>query len=127
MNDPKTPHPIDLAVGARVREARLASGLSQGALGARIGLTFQQVQKYENGANRISCSKLVEIADILGLPPAHFLEGLGVAKPATRKALPALDTPGAAELLERFAALPPALRSAVLQLAASLHTGATPS
>ena len=57
------PHPVDVAVGARIRTIRKSRGLSQGALGAALGLTFQQVQKYERGANRVSASKLVEIAN----------------------------------------------------------------
>ena len=52
------PHPTDVHVGKRVRQARLAKGLSQGALGKSLGVSFQQVQKYESGANRIGSSRL---------------------------------------------------------------------
>lgn len=61
-------HHIDIAVGKRVRAFRRSQGISQSALGEAIGLTFQQVQKYENGANRISCSKLWEISQFMKVP-----------------------------------------------------------
>lgn len=70
------PHRVDVHVGARVRILRRASGMSQEALAARLGLTFQQVQKYERGANRISASKLFEIAAALNVPVSSFFEGL---------------------------------------------------
>jgi transcriptional regulator with XRE-family HTH domain len=70
-------HPVDRHVGARFRQLRIERGLSQGAVAERVGLTFQQVQKYERGANRISASKLYEIAGVLGVPIAAFFEGLG--------------------------------------------------
>jgi transcriptional regulator with XRE-family HTH domain len=66
------PDPIDREVGQRVRERRAALGLSQGALGDAIGVTFQQVQKYERGANRISASRLHRIAELLQVTPTYF-------------------------------------------------------
>lgn len=72
----RTAQAVDAEVGARVRDRRIAIGLSQTDLGEKIGTTFQQVQKYERGVNRISCSRLVAIADALETPAAHFLEGL---------------------------------------------------
>lgn len=116
MEDTKTPHPVDTAVGRRVRAARIESGLSQGALADKLGVSFQQVQKYENGANRISASRMVEIADTLNVPPASFLEGLGQA--ARGRSAPQAD--GADELMMLFIQLPPGMRAAVLQLAQSL-------
>lgn len=74
-----TPHPFDLHVGGRVRTRRKLMGLSQEALAEGIGLTFQQVQKYERGSNRISASKLYEIAVTLKTPMAWFCEGYGAA------------------------------------------------
>ena len=62
----KSPSPIDKHVGNRVRVRRLSVGMSQSRLAAALGLTFQQVQKYENGTNRIGASRLHEIAGILG-------------------------------------------------------------
>jgi transcriptional regulator with XRE-family HTH domain len=71
----KTPHPIDRHVGARVRLRRMLVGMSQEKLGAALGITFQQIQKYEKGANRIGASRLQELARILQVPPAFFFEG----------------------------------------------------
>lgn len=70
------PSPIDVHVGRRVRLHRKAMGMSQERLAAGLGLTFQQVQKYERGANRISASKLYEIARIFRVPVGSFFEGL---------------------------------------------------
>lgn len=71
----KVPNPIDKHVGSRVRLRRVLLGLSQEKLGDALGLTFQQVQKYEKGANRIGASRLQEISKILGVPPSYFFEG----------------------------------------------------
>jgi len=68
------PHPIDVHVGARVRLRRNMLGLSQEKLGEALGLTFQQIQKYERGANRIGASRLLEIGRILGVPVAFFYD-----------------------------------------------------
>ena len=70
------PHITDLHVGAQVRQRRKALGMSQGELANAVGLTFQQIQKYERGANRISASKLHEIALYLSIPIAYFFDGL---------------------------------------------------
>jgi len=77
--DAKEKNPVDLHVGARVRLRRKFLGLSQEALGNALGLTFQQVQKYERGANRISASKLHETARFLKVPVAYFFENFGMA------------------------------------------------
>ncbi|WP_040308503.1 helix-turn-helix domain-containing protein [Asticcacaulis biprosthecium] len=71
------PNPVDLHVGARVRMRRKFLGMSQEGLAEVIDLTFQQVQKYERGSNRISASKLYEIARALKAPVAYFFEGYG--------------------------------------------------
>ena len=71
----KATNPIDRHVGSRVRMQRMMLGMSQEKLGDAIGLTFQQVQKYEKGANRISASRLQHIAHILNVPVAFFFEG----------------------------------------------------
>ncbi len=63
----RQPHPIDRLVGSRVRLFRTAQGLSQSRLAGDLGITFQQVQKYENGTNRISASRLFEISRLLGV------------------------------------------------------------
>ena len=72
----KTPNPIDVHVGNRVRMRRMLVGMSQEKLGQRLGLTFQQIQKYEKGANRISASRLFQMAQILGVPVQFFFEDL---------------------------------------------------
>ncbi|ESQ90517.1 Cro/Cl family transcriptional regulator [Asticcacaulis sp. AC460] len=71
------PNPVDLHVGARVRMRRKFLGMSQEGLAEVIDLTFQQVQKYERGSNRISASKLYEISRALKAPVAYFFEGYG--------------------------------------------------
>jgi transcriptional regulator with XRE-family HTH domain len=76
-SDPaRAPNPIDIHVGLQVRLRRKALKISQEKLADSLGLTFQQVQKYERGANRISASKLYEIARALRVPIAWFFEGL---------------------------------------------------
>lgn len=71
----KIPNPIDRYVGSRVRMRRVILGMSQEKLGEALGLTFQQVQKYEKGANRIGASRLQQISRTLDVPPAFFFEG----------------------------------------------------
>lgn len=71
------PHDVDIHVGGRVRLRRSALGLSQDQLGAAIGLSFQQVQKYERGANRIGASRLYEMSKVLQTPISFFFEELG--------------------------------------------------
>lgn len=70
------PRETDIHIGRRLREARLARGLSQGTLGKMLGITFQQVQKYESGANRIGGSRLWDISSILEVSVSYFFEGL---------------------------------------------------
>ncbi len=70
------PHPVDIHVGARVRLRRTALGMSQEKLGDAIGLTFQQVQKYERGTNRIGASRLYELSRVLEVPVSFFFEEL---------------------------------------------------
>jgi len=71
----KLPNPIDRHVGSRVRMQRMLAGVSQEKLGEALGLTFQQIQKYEKGTNRISASRLQQIAKMLGVPVSFFFEG----------------------------------------------------
>ena len=71
----KIPNPIDKHVGSRVRMRRVLLGLSQEKLGEALGLTFQQVQKYEKGTNRIGASRLQQISKVLGMPVEFFFEG----------------------------------------------------
>ncbi|KPH80848.1 helix-turn-helix domain-containing protein [Bosea vaviloviae] len=71
----KVPNPIDRHVGSRVRMRRMLAGVSQEKLGDALGLTFQQVQKYEKGSNRISASRLQQIAKMLDVPVSFFFDG----------------------------------------------------
>ncbi len=75
IKDKKVPNPIDRHVGSRVRMRRVMLGMSQEKLGESLGLTFQQVQKYEKGTNRIGASRLQQISRTLDVPPAFFFEG----------------------------------------------------
>jgi transcriptional regulator with XRE-family HTH domain len=74
----KAPNPIDKHVGSRVRMRRMMLGMSQEKLGDALALTFQQVQKYEKGTNRIGASRLQQISQILQVPVAFFFEGAPV-------------------------------------------------
>ncbi|MBU3732043.1 MAG: helix-turn-helix transcriptional regulator [Beijerinckiaceae bacterium] len=71
----KIPNPVDVHVGSRVRMRRILIGMSQEKLGDALGLTFQQVQKYEKGTNRIGASRLQHISTILGVPVEYFFDG----------------------------------------------------
>lgn len=75
-DEARKPNPVDEHVGNRVRLRRLLLGMSQEELGGELNLSFQQVQKYERGGNRISASKLFRIAQVLGVPIEFFFEGL---------------------------------------------------
>ena len=78
----KRPGPVDVTVGRNVRIWRMARGLSQAELASRIGVTFQQLQKYEVGANRIGTGRLVKVAAVLGVPVAALFEGTNAADPS---------------------------------------------
>lgn len=70
------PHPVDVHVGARLREARKQRGFSQQTLAKSLDVTFQQLQKYENASNRISASKLYEVSKALNVDPGWFFDGM---------------------------------------------------
>jgi transcriptional regulator with XRE-family HTH domain len=72
----RLPDPVDLHVGRTVKEQRMSLGLSQGEIAEALGLTFQQVQKYEKASNRISASKLYALASVLKVPIYYFFQGL---------------------------------------------------
>ena len=91
----KQPSPIDVQVGSRVRIRRVLIGMSQERLGDLLGLTFQQVQKYEKGVNRVGAGRLFEVARILNVPVSFFYEGLDAARPASAN--------------ETFASVPPVI------------------
>ena len=75
------PNPIDVHVGGKLRTCRTLLGLSQEKLGEAVGITFQQLQKYERGANRISASRLFNLAQVLGVPVAYFFEDMPANQP----------------------------------------------
>jgi transcriptional regulator with XRE-family HTH domain len=70
------PDPVDVHVGSRIRIRRLLIGMNQETLAKALGLTFQQVQKYEGGANRVSASRLSQIAEVLGVPISYFFSDI---------------------------------------------------
>jgi len=115
---------MDALVGARLRSRRKQLRISQERLGKEIGVSFQQVQKYENGTNRIGAGRLAEISKVLDVPVAYFFTGNSGTTSAdgdradTRAAL---SEPGAAELLQAYAQIGSlALRNAVVRLARDL-------
>ena len=100
----KSPSPIDLTVGRNVRVWRMAKGLSQAQLANRLGVTFQQVQKYETGGNRIPTGRLVKLAAILGVPIAALFEGTDAAEPS-RSLLALVSDRRSFRLAHAFAAI----------------------
>ena len=76
MNEQEAPDPVDIHVGKRLHARRLELGLSQETLAGHAGITYQQIQKYEHGMNRISASRLFKLAGALGVSPGWFFEGL---------------------------------------------------
>jgi transcriptional regulator with XRE-family HTH domain len=103
-------HPIDIRVGATIRLLRNRLGINQEQLAAKIGITFQQVQKYEQGRNRVSCSKLYEIAQILEVSPGYFFpDGVTTERDET-----ILFVRENAPLMEKIIHLPPPLLSVMV-------------
>lgn len=113
---PKSPSSIDLSVGRNVRIWRIAKGMSQAQLATRLGVTFQQLQKYETGSNRIGTGRLVKIAVILGIPISVLFEGTNSAEPSWSLAALVSDT-RSFRLAHAFAAIQSsALRLSVVNL-----------
>lgn len=125
----KSPDPMDIALGAAVRIRRRTIGLSQEALAEKCGVSFQQVQKYENGANRISFSRLVQIARALD---CRVVDLMDVLDAPDREASGDLDllarmrTPGAIDLLAAYERMAPEARASLVALLRSL-TGEPPA
>ena len=111
MNDERAATSIDRKLGQRVRSRRLEIGMSQERLAELLGVTFQQVQKYEKGVNRIAASRLFDIASALQQPVSRFFEGLshgraaGVAEGKQDYIDDALATPEGAQLMSVFASI----------------------
>ncbi len=107
----KRPDPVDVEVGHRIRIERLSRGLSQTALATQLGVTFQQVQKYEKGVNRVGAGRLTKIAEVLGVAVGSFFTGKemlvdGQAKEGTggeSSPLKLLTISGAFRLLRAYA------------------------
>jgi transcriptional regulator with XRE-family HTH domain len=128
----KIPNPIDIHVGARVRMRRILSGLSQEKLGDALGITFQQIQKYEKGTNRMGASRLQEAAKVLGVPVNFFFEGtspdismaLGFAEPESNGYLSEFASTGdGKQLLKAFARIKdPMIRKKILDLVEAMAT-----
>jgi len=116
----KAPSHTDRHVGSRIRARRLATGLSQEKLGEALGVTFQQVQKYEKGTNRVGAGRLLEVSSILGVPVSYFYEGMETdarRTPGEPSATGILDTPEGHRLAKAFMAIKdPALAKKVVEL-----------
>lgn len=104
----KKASPVDAEVGVRIRFYRLNAGMSQTQLGEKIGVTFQQVQKYENGSNRVGAGRLTQIAGALGVPVTAFFEASGEA--AQKNGHPSvtelLSHPSAIRMLQAYSSIP---------------------
>ena len=130
----RRPNPIDVHVGSRVRFRRMLLGMSQEKLGEKLGLTFQQIQKYEKGINRIGASRLFDLAHVLGVPVQFFYEeapvggepdpltGVGYAeKPAENSIVEFLRSRDGLELNKAFVRIADVkARRAIVELVRSL-------
>ncbi|MFA3918141.1 helix-turn-helix domain-containing protein [Ruegeria hyattellae] len=114
-------HPVDVHVGKRVRHRRWLIGMTQQQLAEQVGIKFQQIQKYETGANRISASRLWDIAESLDVPVSFFFEGLDEAHKATpeRPNVPAdlMGDKEALDLVRSYYAIPENQRRRLFDLA----------
>jgi transcriptional regulator with XRE-family HTH domain len=127
MNDERAANAIDRRLGQRVRTRRLEIGMSQEKLAETLGVTFQQVQKYEKGVNRIAASRLFDISGALDMPVARFFDGItpsrggAVAEEATGYIQDALATPEGMQLMSLFASIKsPRVRRRVVELVRAL-------
>lgn len=135
MSKDKKPHPIDIHVGSRVRLRRNMLGMSQDKLGDALGLTFQQIQKYEKGVNRIGASRIFQIAKILGVPIQFLFDdydadrgvSYGFAEGESEDGaaiLELLNSPEGGQLCKYFADIKdPKVRRKVLDLVRTLAEG----
>ncbi|TNE66473.1 MAG: XRE family transcriptional regulator [Alphaproteobacteria bacterium] len=125
----KNPDPIDIHVGQRVRARRKMLGLSQTQLGKELGVTFQQVQKYERGTNRIGSSRLFKMSTTLDVPVSYFFEGAETKLPGYNDSVESLgedafDKQETQELVEAYYRIAdPRIRKKVLGLARLLSSG----
>ena len=113
-------HPVDVHVGKRIRHRRWLVGMTQQQLAERVGIKFQQIQKYETGANRVSASRLWDISEALDVPVSFFFEGLaGVAGQGGGDSVPAdlMGDKEALDLVRSYYAIPENQRRRLLELA----------
>ena len=116
-------HVVDIHVGKRIRQRRWLVGVTQQQLGDKVGIKFQQIQKYETGANRVSASRLWDIAEALDVPVTFFFDGLGNAedvlqvKPSSSMPLDVADDKEAMELVRSYYAIPEPQRRRLFDLA----------
>lgn len=118
-------HAVDVHVGQRVRQRRWMVGITQQQLAERVGIKFQQIQKYETGTNRVSASRLWDIAAVLHVPVAFFFEGLeGQAQDTGDARGDILTDKEALELVRAYYAIPEAQRRRLFDLARVLSDAA---
>ena len=115
-------HPVDVHVGKRVRHRRWLVGMTQQQLAEKVGIKFQQIQKYETGANRVSASRLWDISEALDVPVAFFFEGIEEAQEDTTPmadAIPAdlLGDKEALDLIRSYYSIPENQRRRLFELA----------
>ena len=118
-------HPVDIHVGKRVRQRRCLAGMTLQELGDKVGIKFQQIQKYETGTNRISASRMWDIAATMEVPVSFFFEGLDGQAPDTGEARgDILTDKEALELLRAYYAIPENQRRQLFDLACALGEAA---
>jgi len=118
-------HPVDVHVGKRVRHRRWMVGMTQQQLADKVGIKFQQIQKYETGMNRISASRLWDISDALGVPISFFFEGLDQRGPVSEEIDgDILADKEALMLVRSYYAIPEAQRRRLFELAKVLSDAA---
>jgi transcriptional regulator with XRE-family HTH domain len=114
-------HPVDVHVGKKIRQRRWLIGMTQQQLAGKVGIKFQQIQKYETGANRVSASRLWDIAEALDTPVSSFFEGIEEAENAKNNAenVPAdiLADKEALDLVRSYYAIPENQRRRLFELA----------
>lgn len=118
-------HPVDVHVGKRIRHRRWMIGMTQQQLADKVGIKFQQIQKYETGMNRVSASRLWDISDALGVSISFFFEGLaGESKATSEVAGDIMSDKEALALLRSYYAIPEAQRRRLFELAKVLSDAA---
>jgi transcriptional regulator with XRE-family HTH domain len=118
-------HPVDAHVGKRIRHRRWMVGMTQQQLADKVGIKFQQIQKYETGMNRVSASRLWDIADALGVTISFFFEGLTEGTPTAQTAGgDMMADKEALELVRSYYAIPEAQRRRLFDLARVLSEAA---